>query len=53
MRRSWITVALGFAVALACAACESQKKTTRKMTIEGPEKKTEIKMETTKKEKDD
>ncbi len=53
MRRSWIVASLACALACACAGCESQKKTTRKVSVEGPEKKTEIKLETTKKEKDD
>jgi hypothetical protein len=41
------------ALMLHCAACQNQKKTTRKVTIEGPEKKTEVKLETTEKERDD
>lgn len=37
------------AVAFACLGCQSENKKTRKVTIEGPNKKTEIKMETTEK----
>jgi hypothetical protein len=43
---------LGAMFVCACFGCESQKKTSRKVTVEGPEKKTEVKVETTEKKKD-
>ena len=53
MKPRWIAILMACAVALSSAGCQNQKKTTRKVTFEGPEKKTEIKLETTEKDKKD
>ncbi len=53
LRLGRLLTLLACALIFACGACSSQKKTTRKVTVEGPEKKTEIKLETTEKERKD
>ena len=48
MKMKWVTSFIVLAVAISCLGCQHKK--TR---IEGPEKKTEVKIETTEKSDDD
>ena len=50
LRRSLVCALSAVMMACVLGGCEEKK--TRKITIEGPEKKTEIKMETKEKKKD-
>jgi len=49
MKTKWTVVLIALAMGLACVGCHSENKKTRKLSIEGPEKKTEVKIETTEK----
>jgi len=42
-----------FVTCLPLCGCRNEKTTTRKVTIEGPNKKTEVKVETTEVDRDD
>lgn len=49
MKTKWTAVMFALAMAFCCVGCHthSDETRTRKLSIEGPEKKTELKIETT------
>jgi len=52
MKRTYISILAGIGILMCFTGCSSKEKKSRSMTFEGPEKKTEVKIETTKKDPD-
>jgi len=52
MKRKCISILAGIGIMVCFTACSSREKNSRSVTFEGPEKKTEVKIETTKKDPD-